>query len=176
MQWSTINVDWQEMAIPLAGNEVTLEEIDAVFAALASRCRFSSPAVRQSTARDCHENPDGLLRPLFHRLRSRDAKWLTRMLLKSYAPVIIPEHLVLTQYHFLLPELLKFQSNFDAAVALLRGPVIATRSMHPQEEGERERVRQAILQQLTPKVGVKVGRTAFFKARVRTPHSSMDIL
>lgn len=159
------NVDRQEMAIPLARNEVTLEEIDVALAALASRCRFSSPAVRQSTAHDCHEDPDGLLRPLFHRLRSRDAKWLTRMLLKSYSPVIIPEHLVLTQYHFLLPELLKFQSNFDAAIALLRGPVITKFPTHPEEGVERERVRQAILQQLKPKVGVKVGRTAFFKAR-----------
>ncbi|KAI9787327.1 MAG: hypothetical protein M1816_007675 [Peltula sp. TS41687] len=154
-----------EMPIPLAGHEVTLEEIDAAFAALASQCRFSSPAVRQSTAHDSHQNPIDLLRPLFHRLRSRDAKWLTRMLLKNYSPLIVPEYLILAQYHFMLPELLKFQSSFEAAVTLLRGPDIIRFPMHPQEEGQRESMRQAILQQLKPKVGVKVGRTAFFKAR-----------
>lgn len=163
------------MPIPLAGKEVTLEEIDKALGSLASRCRFSSPAVRQSTAPDSHENPDELLRPLFHRLRSRDAKWLTRMLLKNYAPVIVPEYLVLKQYHFLLPELLKFQSSFDAVVSLLRGADVAKFPRHPEGESERERVRQAILQYLTPKVGVKVGRTAFFKARVRNSNLVMDI-
>lgn len=160
---------------PLAGNEVTLEEIDGACAALAARCRFSSPAVRQSTVRELQEDPNQLLRPLFHRLCSRDAKWLTRLLLKDYAPVVIPEHLVLTQYHFLLPELLKIQSTFDAAISLLRGPADTTMLLHPSNEGGKQRLRHAIMQKIMPKVGVKVGRPYFFKARVRYPKSPEEI-
>ena len=154
------------MPVPLAGNEVTIEEIDAVVAALAAGCRFSSPAVRKRTVAQLPRDSEALLRPVYHRLRSRDAKWLTRMLLKNYAPVIVPEYIVLNDYHFLLPDLLKIQNTFDASITLLREAVPNGSPVHPSNGRERETLRQAVMQRVRPKVGVKIGRTAFFKARV----------
>lgn len=63
----------------LPGQEVTVEEIDDALNRIASRCRFSGPRVRrQHTAVDVDE----ALGSLYRRLSSRDAKWLTRMILK----------------------------------------------------------------------------------------------
>lgn len=91
-------------------------------------------------------------------------KWLVRILMKNYTPVVLPVGLVLRSFHFLLPELLKFQDSFDAAVALLRGPVIGG---YPTQPNKQEQIfyRASAARVLVPKVGVKVGRVPYLKAR-----------
>jgi DNA ligase-4 len=49
---------------------------------------------------------------------------MVRMLLKNYSPIHIPEILAMRQFHFLLPDLLSFQSSLEAAVKLLDEPTI----------------------------------------------------
>ncbi|KAI9851996.1 MAG: hypothetical protein M1838_002119 [Thelocarpon superellum] len=151
-----------EMAIPASGHEVTVEEIDRALADLAARCHFSSVAVRARVQTDPVER---ILSPLFLRLQSREAKWLTRMLLKAYQPVVISEPLVLRLYHFLLPDVLKVHDHIEVAVPLLRGPVLGGMPPQPATAQERYQCRQDASRALIPQIGVKVGRPMFCKAR-----------
>ncbi|KAF9891477.1 hypothetical protein FE257_003943 [Aspergillus nanangensis] len=143
------------------GEDVTVEEIDAVLGAIASRCRFSGPQVRrQRAAVDVEE----ALSPLYRRLSSRDAKWLTRMILKSYAPVVLPGRFVLKSFHFLLPHLLLFQDCFETALKMLASDPISRFPPHP-EAGLAKDLGYIALQYLNPVIGVKIGRPEYCKAR-----------
>ncbi len=138
----------------------TVEEIDTAMNELASRCRFSAPAVRAKPSGDL---PEKILGPIFLKLHSGEAKWLTRMLLKNYAPITMNERLIFRHFHFLLPDILSFQNDFDAVVALLDGPL---KDYPPRPDFRSEKVLRATASALiVPKVGVKVGRPTFYKAR-----------
>lgn len=143
------------------GQEVLVEEIDAALNGIASRCRFSGPRVRrQHAAVDVEE----ALGPLYRRLSSRDAKWLTRMILKSYDPVVLPENLVFGSFHFLLPHLLLFQDSFDTALSTLSSEPIRHFPPHPESNLARGLCAIAV-QHLSPVTGVKIGRPEYYKAR-----------
>ena len=144
------------------GQEVTVEEIDEALDLIASRCRYSSPEVRRNkhTAAEVHS----CLTPILRRLNSRDAKWLMRMILKDYSPVMLPTSLMLQRLHFLLPPLLLFQNSFDGALAILDSPPM--RHFPPKPEPTLAKDLAAIaMQYVTPRVGVKVGRPEYYKAR-----------
>ncbi|KAI9827687.1 MAG: hypothetical protein M1819_006887 [Sarea resinae] len=153
-----------EMPVPMPGSEVTLEEIDLALNEIAARHRYSSPAVRAKGSMIPGDTSEQILEPLFHRLSSRDAKWLTRMILKDYSPVLLPEALVLKLVHFLLPDLLQVQASFEAAVGLLRGPMLGRYPSQPGRDVE-DLLRDHAAKALIPTVGVKVGRVPFLKAR-----------
>ncbi|KAL3463624.1 hypothetical protein BJX64DRAFT_256612, partial [Aspergillus heterothallicus] len=143
------------------GQEVTVEEIDYALAQIASRCRFSGPTVRrQRSAVDVEET----LSPLYRRISSRDAKWLTRMILKSHFSEIIPEKLTLRSYHFLLPHLLLFQDSFEAAIDLLCSQRLCHFPAKPEPSLERDLAKIA-LHHLVPNSGIKIGRPDYYKAR-----------
>jgi len=155
-----------EMPVPRSGDEVSVEQVDGALARIAAKCRFSSLVVRSRLGETdwIASDVDGVLTPLLHRMSSRDMKWFTRMLLKNYAPVVLPEGLVLRSFHFLLPDLLKFQSSFDAVVPLLKGPVIG--GFPTQLKGQDQSFyRIGAAKVLVPKVGIKVGRVPYLKAR-----------
>ncbi|KAL2842414.1 hypothetical protein BJY01DRAFT_264517 [Aspergillus pseudoustus] len=144
-----------------SGQEVTVEDIDYALAQIASRCRFSGPTVRrQRSAVDVEET----LSPLYRRLSSRDAKWLTRMILKSHFSEIVPEELTMRSYHFLLPHLLLFQNSFEAAVNLLCSQRICHFPAKPEPSLERDLAKIA-LHHLVPNIGTKIGRPDYYKAR-----------
>ncbi|KAB8234824.1 ATP dependent DNA ligase domain protein [Aspergillus alliaceus] len=145
----------------LEGQEVTVEEIDAVLNRVASRCRFSGPRLRRQRAA---VDVDEALSPLYRRLHSRDAKWLTRMILKSYSPVVLPLNLTLRSFHFLLPHLLLFQDSFEAMVNMLAAEPISHFPPHP-EPGLARDLGIIAMQHLSPVVGVKIGRPDYYKAR-----------
>ena len=160
-----------EMPRCVEGKEVTIEEVDSALAALAGKCRFSGPKVRaQGQLMGQFQGPPeastvhDVLRRIYTRLQSREAKWFTRILLKNYAPVVLPEVLVLRSFHFLLPSCLRVQDSFDAAISMLKGPVVAEWSAMPVQENAK-RYRDKAAQFLVPVVGVKVGRTTYLKAR-----------
>ncbi|KAI9822583.1 MAG: hypothetical protein M1827_000302 [Pycnora praestabilis] len=153
-----------EMKLQSQGNEVTVEEIDRALAEIAAGCRFSSPKVREAAPIALADVPEKILKPIFHRLQSREAKWLTRIILRDYPPVILDEGLVLRNFHFLLPDLLKFQSSFDAAIRSLRGPIIGTYRALPGKSMEGI-LKDHAARCLKPIIGVKVGRVDFLKAR-----------
>ncbi|KAL4988940.1 hypothetical protein BDW68DRAFT_196352 [Aspergillus falconensis] len=145
----------------VSGQEVTVEEIDTALNMIASRCRFSGPSVRrQRSAVDV----EGTLAPLYRRLSSRDAKWLTRLILKTHFSAILPERLTLKSFHFLLPHLLLFQSSFEAAVSLLSSEPIIHFPPRP-ENGYARVLGKIALHHLSPKIGIKIGRPEYDKAR-----------
>jgi DNA ligase-4 len=145
----------------LPGQEVTVEEIDNVLQDVASRCRFSGPTVRRKhTAVDVDE----VLGSLYRRLSSRDAKWLTRMILKSYHPVQLPADYFLQKVHFLLPHLLLFQNSLEAAVELLKSPSLKLFPPKPQSDFA-SLLGDKALEHFVPRLGIKIGRPDYYKAR-----------
>jgi DNA ligase-4 len=156
----------QEM--PRAVHEVTVEEIDCALQIIAAGYRFSSPDVRSSALQPVQRNPEHILARIFVRLQSREAKWFTRMILKSYLPVVIPEYVTFRAYHFLLPAILKIQSSFGDALDLLdraaNNPISKIPPRPPR--GMEQPMLEIAMKYFEPKIGVKVGRATFFKARV----------
>ncbi|KAI8304748.1 DNA ligase 4 [Colletotrichum sp. SAR11_59] len=136
-----------------AANPITIEEIDTALNSLAARCRFSSPAVqasqlRPSSARD----RDELLSSLYLRLNAREAKWLTRLILKNYQPVVFdPRHFYYC-YDPLLPMILRVQDDFSAALSLRQK---LRNDPYLRDETGRKR-RENLLKHLTPVLGVKI--------------------
>jgi len=145
---------------PNPGAAVTVEEVDHALQQLASKCRFSGADIRSTATVSTRL---AVLEPIYLRLKSSEAKWFTRLLLKDFSPVILPVRLALESYHFLLPDLLRFQNNFSAAVLMLRGPLSC---YHANPDATSRRLfKKEALQLLSPQVGVKVGVPPFFKAR-----------
>ncbi|KIW07319.1 uncharacterized protein PV09_02169 [Verruconis gallopava] len=142
------------------GPPVTIEELDMTLHTLASRCRFSDPAVRLN---DASTSVDELIGQLFRRLNSVEAKWLTRLILKNFSPVEINYDQVIFEFHFLLPGLLRFQDSFTAAVAQLRTS-FAHYPSKPNNDIQRA-AWTAASTLFSPVIGVKVGRQTFVKAR-----------
>lgn len=106
--------DSQETAVQPRASGVTIEDIEQVLVAFASQTPLSAPPVRPLAL-------DGILGTLYQRLPGRESKWLTRLILKSYSPVIVPDQLVYMLYHPFLPDLLEVEPDFSAALFLLRG-------------------------------------------------------
>lgn len=141
--------------------EVLVEEVDEALNLIASRCRFSGPQVRrQHTAVDV----DRVLSSLYRRLSSRDAKWLTRMILKSYGPVTLPEKYTLERFHFLLPQLLQFQNTFKGALEIMNSEPMNHFPPRPDRRLAASLCAIA-LDHIRPRTGIKVGRPDYLKAR-----------
>ncbi|KAJ0323344.1 hypothetical protein Brms1b_001740 [Colletotrichum noveboracense] len=145
-----------------AANPIAVEEIDTTLNSLAARCRFSSPAVqasqlRPSSARD----RDELLSSLYLRLNAREAKWLTRLILKNYQPVVFDPRHVYYCYDPLLPMILRVQDDFSAALSLRQK---LRNDPYLRDETGRK-TRENLLKHLTPVLGVKVGRQSWLKGR-----------
>ncbi|OJD32992.1 atp-dependent dna ligase domain-containing protein [Diplodia corticola] len=142
------------------GDAVTVEEVDCGLRDIASQVRFSSPAVQNHVSADL---PQNILAHILLRIHSRDKKWFVRLFLKDFGRVVLDENLVLGEFHFMLPPLLKFQNDFDAAMMLLKGP-LARYHAKPDPLSQKLMLEQAA-QHLKPKVGVKIGRPTWYKAR-----------
>ena len=141
--------------------QVTVEELDEAMSLIASRCRFSGPEVRrQKSAVDV----DASLSPLYRRMSSRDAKWFTRMILKSYSPVALPPKYTLQRFHFLLPHLLQFQDTFEGALNMLVAEPMNHFPAHPDPQLAISLCSIA-LEHLRPQIGIKIGRPEYYKAR-----------
>ena len=151
-----------EFPEPGPGHEVTLEEINAALDELASRSPFSAPAIRHRpfNPRDTHD----ILNPILRRLQSWEAKWLVRMLLKSFSPVVVPEQFTLHEFHFLLPDLLNFQDSFEAAAQMLGNAHISQLPTRPSREYERA-LKLGAVNELIPHVGIMIRRPSYDKAR-----------
>jgi DNA ligase 4 len=100
-------------------HKVSVEEVDKAPLVTASRCRFSSPNVRAFAQHEFVQGPTGLPSDLYPLLKARDSKWLTRLILKDYTPVVLPEGLIYRLYHPLLPSLLRIQDELAAALHFL---------------------------------------------------------
>jgi DNA ligase-4 len=137
-----------------------IEQIDRLLVQLAAKYRFSDEAIRQQ--RDWHVKTDTELKEILIRLDSWEAKWLVRLILRDYCTIELDERHVLEQYHFLLPDLLMFQNDFEAVSTMLRNELSAYPAV-PFSSQEKT-LRMEAAQKLRPVVGVKVGRPTFHKA------------
>ncbi|KAI1501092.1 hypothetical protein F5X99DRAFT_428676 [Biscogniauxia marginata] len=142
----TPNPDW-------GTGVLTVEEIDSVLGEIASACRFSSPAVRASRNNRDLRPANEALTSLYKRLSARDAKWFTRLVLKSYEPILLDHSAVFRSYHRLLPQMLKIRDDFTVAAEFLR-------YMNGSSDDQAR-----VASMLKPKLGMKVGRQLWLKAR-----------
>ncbi|KAK5116187.1 hypothetical protein LTR62_008513 [Meristemomyces frigidus] len=150
---------------PPARPPVCLEEVDDMLQQLAVQSRFSSPAVKSDALPSSSEARDKLIGDVFKRVTAEEGKWLVRLMLKNFSPIRLHEGLVLKGFHFLLPDLLRFQSDFGAAMRMLKeDPELRQLPDHPDPRSERL-FRQRAAEVLQPVVGIKVGRPEFVKAR-----------
>ncbi|KAF2276399.1 DNA ligase/mRNA capping enzyme [Westerdykella ornata] len=140
--------------------EISLDRVDRLLVQTASKSRFSDPAIRTQRVLDL--DTDEELKYMLQRLSSWEAKWLIRLLLRSYCTLQLDETFIFKEYHFLLPDLLLFQNDFDAAVQLLRGDLSCFPPV-PNAKKERD-MRIEASKKLKAVVGTKVGRPTFHKA------------
>ena len=150
-----------EFDLPNASNEVTLEQIDAALTQIAANAISSSPAI-QAERND--RAPCDILAPIIRRLQSTEAKWLTRMIMKSYSPVTIPEYAALHRFHFMLPKLLEMQNSIVAAIVTLTRPAIAPLPARPSKEYQ-VALLLIVAKEITPQLGVMIRRQPLDKAR-----------
>lgn len=138
--------------------QVTVEEIDSLLHQIASACRFSAPSVWRRSGGAADSNLAGRelsLGDLYKRLTPRDAKWLTRLILKNFEPVVLDPQMVYRNYHPSLPSILQVQDNFTVA-----GRILANLRRDRSVVG-----RSVLAEYLKPTLGVKVGRQPWFKGR-----------
>ena len=85
--------------------------------------------------------------------------------LKEFGPFVMHDNIVISEVHFLLPDLLLVQNDLDVACSLLKGPLASIPSC--PEEDRRDSLRMEALSHLEPVVGVKIGNPKWHKAWVR---------
>jgi DNA ligase-4 len=141
---------------------VTLEEVDDLFVTLAGHSIFSDPSVPQ-LPQGSSEARDVVIANTLKRLTPSQGKWLLRLVLKDLSPLKLDEAYILRSFHFLLPDLLRFQATFTSAVTLLKGS-LKEYPDRPDPRSERLLRKQAA-PLIKPYVGIKVGRPEFTKAR-----------
>ena len=150
-----------ENDIPSPGREITIEDIDQALLQIAANLPNSSPKIKKNrNACSTHD----ILGPILRSLRSYEARWLVRMILKDYAPVKIPEYSTMFSFHFLLPDILSVQNSFEAAVDMLAKPSISKWPVNPEKAiANHLRVGAALL--ISPQMGVMIKRQPYDKAR-----------
>ncbi|GAB1726786.1 hypothetical protein NU195Hw_g6390t1 [Hortaea werneckii] len=152
-----------EGAGPPAIPPLTVQEVDEVLLKLAEQCRFSDPVITTRLPSGSSRDRDELIGDVLKRMEPMEAKWFVRILLKDLAPVTVDEKAVLRSFHFLLPDLLRFQNNYEAALLLLREPQLRSIPSQPDRRSE-DGYRANVSSIIKPVVGVKVGRPDFCKS------------
>lgn len=137
----------------------TVEEVDQLLHGLASRIKFSSPAIRASSSTDAPDRND--LASVFRRLTSLEAKWLTRLVLKSFAPLVLDDVVIGRLCDPILPSILQVRADFRDAIKVVQA---ARDRLLPNERGQIT-ARKQFLAQLKPALGIKVGRQHWMQAR-----------
>jgi len=144
-----------------AHKKVTLEDLDAALCELAANSGSPAPQMQHfRTKRPRHR----ILEPILKRLSSKEAKWLMRMLLKSYEPATIPEQTILRSFHFLLPDLLAIQNSFEAAIETLNHEALRKIPPDPPVKDGSE-FRQLAAKCILPKLGVMIQHQPYDKGR-----------
>ncbi|KAI4247334.1 MAG: hypothetical protein L6R42_009666, partial [Xanthoria sp. 1 TBL-2021] len=133
-------------------NPVTLDEIDSILHIIASKCRFSAPGV-QATANDDGIETSKLIDSVYRRLSSKEAQWLTRMILKDFSTLDFKSYHVLNAIDPGLVNALSVHSTYEAAVGFLRHQKTLPESQLPPTASPK------------PIIGSKIGRVPYLKGR-----------
>ena len=160
----------QQAEFPLPHNKdrVTLEQVDNALAIVAARCRFSAPKVR---ARGVEEDSEvsNALENVYQRLQSREAKWFTRLILKDFSCVELPENLIYASIDPRLRVAMQMYHDFESAICELRKLPASQMADSVQGGFTQQCAEDAHL--LPPKVGVKVGPPKWAKAKGGIKHA-----
>lgn len=100
-------------------NLVTVEEIDSLLHDIAANCRYSARAVRLSKSTLTVASRDRLGH-IYMRFDPREAKWFTRLVLKTYEPVVLDPIVVYRCFDRRMGAILKVQEDFDVALDSLQ--------------------------------------------------------
>ncbi|EME81992.1 uncharacterized protein MYCFIDRAFT_30400, partial [Pseudocercospora fijiensis CIRAD86] len=147
---------------PAAIPPVTLEEVDDMLQTLAGNCHWSDPSVPRLPP-GSSEMRDQTIERILLRLSPNEGKWLVRLILKDLRPIHVEDSLLLKNFHFLLPDLLRFHQNFHAAVSMLRNEL---RELPGRPDPRTEQAyRTTAAEKLRPVVGTKISRPHFHKAQ-----------
>ncbi|KFA81692.1 hypothetical protein S40288_08085 [Stachybotrys chartarum IBT 40288] len=151
---------------PRLGPDVTLDEIDEILDQIAVSSPFSSAALKEKFKQKSIQSiqRDNLLSNLFQRLHSSEAKWMIHILSKNYSPAHVPETVAMNEFHFLLPDLLRFQSTIQAAAGLLDTSTIRCMPIQPAADAL-DGLREVARRELKPQVGTIAARPVYDKAR-----------
>ncbi|KAG8529882.1 uncharacterized protein KY384_005363 [Bacidia gigantensis] len=144
--------------------QVTLQEIDDTLVSLAARCRFSGHKVEFEAF---SEHTSDILSRKYIKLQSREAKWLTRLILKGFCTIDLDAYrsAVLSCLDSRLPLALRLYDDFDAAIAkVLSLPVLA-------HGGSSTNLQTLEARQLMPQVGIKVSSPGWIKAKGGVSHA-----
>ncbi len=87
---------WEQIPPRAQSNEVTVEQIDQALLQIAAFNKESSPEIRSLAQTWDDADYVTLLGDLYQKLQAREAKWLTRIILKDHAPLQFPETLELS--------------------------------------------------------------------------------
>ncbi|KAH7209397.1 hypothetical protein DER44DRAFT_660709 [Fusarium oxysporum] len=100
------------------------------------------------------------LESLYRRLSATEAKWFTRLVLKSYQPLVLDPQLIYRLCDPILPCVVKIQDDFATAITSLQ----AIRGRLLPNAG-RKTPREQIMGTVKPQLGVKIGRHPWVKGR-----------
>lgn len=144
------------------GSGVMVEEVDEMLQKLAGNCHWSDPSVPRPPP-GSSESRDRTIERVLVRLTPNEGKWLVRILLKDLRPIQVDDALFLKNFHFLLPDLLRFQNSFHAAISMIKSELreLPSRPDPRTEQG----YRLAAAKKLRPLVGTKISRPHSHKAR-----------
>jgi hypothetical protein len=112
----------QEMAPKVVVNKVTVEEIDQALLKIASHNPNSSLEVRSLAPKVRNHDTIELLGKIYRSLGGREAKWLTRFILKDYGPLKFPELLDFSPSMQFLPSCVRVNAQvaISGAIPTLR--------------------------------------------------------
>src|ERR1700710_2973895 len=110
-----MNESRERIVPPSRVNEVTVEDVDESLLEIASHNAESSPAVKASMKYPRCDKI-GILGKLYARLRFREAKWLTRLILKDFGAVKFPDELRCDANSPPLPQCVQVQATFKSSM------------------------------------------------------------
>lgn len=157
-----------EFPQPHNKDRVSLEQVEDALATVAARCRFSAPKAR-ARGMDNDTVYNNALEHIYQRLQSREAKWFTRMILKEYSCVELPENLI---YNCIDPRLrvaMQMYHDFESAIGELKN-LPASQMNDPDHGGFTQQCMNDV-HLLPPKVGIKVGPPKWIKAKGGVKHA-----
>ena len=153
-----------------ACKQVTLQQIDDALASIASRCRFSGAKTRQSSSENEASVLD-ILGRVYGKLQSREAKWLTRIILKDLSCIDLDGHrgIIYSCIDPRLPTAMQMYDDFESAIAALR----ALSASQPSGLGQSGRTQPCLDDacHLTPRIGTKIGPPSWAKAKGGIRHA-----
>ncbi|KAH8177226.1 ATP dependent DNA ligase domain-containing protein [Sarocladium implicatum] len=139
---------------------VTVEHIDMILHSMASRIRWSAPKIREAKTSMTYETR-AELEALYLRFTPVEAKWFTRLVLKTYEPLMFHADTLYGLCDKALPAALKVLDDFVAAIDAVQHA--KTRLLPTLSRNNH--VKHNVLSMVKPQCGIKIGRQPWVKAR-----------